>query len=139
MFTSDKKQQPTWGSYVKRYERDNMFINGLHHKFYDAVVLNDCTCCCPVIFCCRYNHSKTQRNILLFYNQLRLLFVVSPPRRTATCIHLSLIKTAACFALWSFHFYVDATPDVLQSAFVHAFVLSLIMFLLFLVYFTTPI
>ena len=82
-------------------------------------------------------HSGT---FLFFYNQLRLLFVVSPPRRTATCIHLSLVKTAACFAMWSFHFYVDATPDVLQSAFVHAFGLSLIMFILLLaVYFTTPI
>ena len=29
----DKAQPPTWGSYVKRYERFNMFINGLHHTF----------------------------------------------------------------------------------------------------------
>ena len=43
---------------------------------------------------------------------------------SATYIYLSLLKTAACLAMWSFNFG-DATPFVLQSAFVYAFLMSL--------------
>jgi hypothetical protein len=56
---------------------------------------------------------------LLFINQLRILFVVSHFQK-ATCISLSSIKTAACFALWSFRQPADATPHVMQSVFVYA-------------------
>jgi hypothetical protein len=57
---------------------------------------------------------------LLFINQLRILFVVFHFQK-ATCISLSSIKTAACFALWSLRQLADATPHVMQSVFVYAY------------------
>ena len=63
------------------------------------------------IFCC-------------FINQLRILFVVFLFQK-ATCISFSLVKAAACLAMWSFRRWADATPHVMQSAFV-CFKMSLI-------------
>ena len=56
----------------------------------------------------------------LFFNQLRILFVVFHCYG-ATSIRLSSIKAAACLALWSFRRLADATFDVLQSVFVPAY------------------
>ena len=68
-----------------------------------------------------------------FSNQLRILFVVFL-FKGATCISLSFIKTAACFAMWSLLLYSNATPDVLQSAFVYALMMSLILILFCLLF-----
>jgi hypothetical protein len=58
--------------------------------------------------------------VYCFINQLRILFVVGACSAT-TCISLSSIKAAACFAMWSLLLFSDATPHVMQSAFVHAY------------------
>lgn len=65
------------------------------------------------------DHTIIQKHSGTFYcfiNQLRILFVVLHFQK-ATCISLSLIKTAACFAMWSLLPYSNATPHVLQSVF----------------------
>ena len=80
---------------------------------------------------------KDTAECLFFINQLRILFVVFPSRADATCISLSLIKAAACFAMWSFLLHSNATPHVLQSVFVYAFTMSLIIILL-VAYFNIP-
>ena len=69
----------------------------------------------PIYF---VDHTIIQRHsgiVYCFSNQLRILFVVLHFQK-ATCISLSSIKTAACFAMWSLLLYSNATPHVLQSA-----------------------